>query len=148
MRLLCLSLHLRLWSAVAAIVLLHALGTRTVEATCGDWLAHPAEPGGIADEPVADQPMTHLTPTAEQPAETHSTPRPTDCRGPLCRQAPSPVPTETPPARIAPVHRADACQAVAEATAEPGIDRLLSLSEQAHLLPGFPAQIDRPPRAA
>lgn len=145
MRLLGLSLHIRLWSALAAIVLLDTVAARTVEATCGDWLAHPAEPGGVADEPAADR---HTIPAAERTAETRSTPRPTTCRGPLCRQAPSPVPVETPPARIAPVHRADACQAVAEATAEPGIDRLLSLSEPAHLLPGFPARIDHPPRAA
>jgi hypothetical protein len=135
------SSHARCWLLAAACLLLELASAPAVLASCGDWLAEPGE--AAATTAAAEPPHATLPP----PLGAEPAARQAGCRGPWCRQAPSPGPAETPPARIAPVHRADACAAVAEAAAEPGIERQLPLCEPAFLPPGFVSRIEHPPRA-
>ncbi|MCA9135669.1 MAG: hypothetical protein KDB00_02895 [Planctomycetales bacterium] len=105
--------------------------SRSVHASCGDWLAHPGEMSLAAVENPAD----------EVP------PSPRRCNGPLCRQSPSgPIPTPTP---TSPKIQRDYSVAICDAQRKPELSLMEGRIETGvffYLPSGHGMPIERPPQ--
>jgi hypothetical protein len=116
-------------TCAAVLLLVQFVSVRPGHASCGDYLMV----GGESHEPATAAPV-------DEPAE------PCPCRGPECHQTPE-APLPTAPERTFSTDHDRWCAAVSgEVPQQPGASRL---AHQGPLLvpEGFPATIDRPPRA-
>jgi hypothetical protein len=127
---------------------LQAVDTSRVGATCGDWLAHPANQLTTAADNTPgnkDKPKTTLA--AEVEKTSRRPPLSGHCRGPYCRQAPlRPLPT-APAFVTAPVER---LAVFGRSDAPPDVRRQFLVSSESAVRParGYPQRIDHPPRAS
>jgi hypothetical protein len=116
-------------------------------ASCGDWLAHPAQVTSAVDNDASQmQVPAHEGPSANVASDSSQRPRPTSCQGPSCRSGPSmPIPS-APPSTSNPI---DKLMFVGRAALHDADLRgaFIDGNPVAHAFRGFPASIEHPPRA-
>ena len=127
--------QIRSWGLMlAALVCVQASGSRHADASCGDYLGHPAMP------PHAYDPFS-----GAESATDRNAPRP-DCTGPECDRQQQPRDSETP---ALPVFPTDKFATSAAATTRPygPCDRLAALTD-ASPQPGHSPPVERPPQVS